>query len=137
MKTDIIAIERSTPKIILATTIEEVRDICMQYCRHIEDPPDEAYGFVRDMTYNKGKDYFSLVYIGIKKIDSFEELIDTIAHEATHVAQHFFEQRNETNVGNETMAYMVGNVTSKIFHLLKDEIINEFIGADQLVEAKQ
>lgn len=135
MKTDIIEVERSTPKIVLATTIEEVRDVCMQYCRHIEDPPEEAYGFVRDLTYNMGKDYFSLVYIGIKNIDSFEELIDTIAHEATHVAQHFFEQRNERNVGNETMAYMVGNVTSKIFVLLQEEIMEKFTFG--LVEAKQ
>lgn len=137
MKTDVIAIELSTPKIVLATTIEEAREVAIKYNAPVSDPSENCYGCVRDISFDDGKDFFSLVYINIEKHDCLTELIDTIAHEATHVVQNFFEQWRETTVGRETMAYMVGNVTSKIFHLLKDEIRNEFICADQLVEAKQ
>lgn len=135
MKTDIIAIELSTPKIVLATTIEEAREVAIKYNAPVSDPSENCYGCVRDISFDDGNDFFSLVYINIQKNGCLAELIDTVAHEATHVVQHFFDQWHETTVGRETMAYMVGNVTGKIFNLLQEEIMEKFTFS--LVEAKQ
>lgn len=64
----------------------------------------------------------SIMCIDLDEIKSTGDLINTLAHESTHIWQAICEDIGEEYPGDETSAYHIGHITQKAYEWYEDHM---------------
>jgi len=105
----------------LVTTKEEFLNLFDEhgydYDGHVVDTPCE--GMVHGL-WRKGRQAECVVYIKEEFILNSElsYIVNTVAHESSHLADRFFDYINEREPSKEFRAYTIGNISEAIFEML-------------------
>lgn len=64
----------------------------------------------------------SIMCVDLTQVRSTAELINTLAHESTHIWQAICEYIGEEAPGDETSAYHIGHITQKAYEWYEDHM---------------
>jgi len=100
---------------VLITSEEEWNNLAPELQATHDHWLNECTACVRDCG------HFSVV--SINPTGKLTSLVDTLAHEATHVFQHMCQHISEYDPSKEMEAYYIGHITSWLFQQTFDEFM--------------